>query len=146
MQVSKSQSLAQLMCVHTQPSNFTAQSHLYLMVVRWLCEMLLGKCITQSTSNYVLLKNSNIPSQIVGLQINHALPYDNGTVYTCTDGLAPDNFESSTVLSITSRVCIGDIFCMSTYVYTECVHWELEPVNCFVLNCPINSFFNTIKL
>jgi len=62
-----------------------------------------GTTINQSIPNYVMLKNSNRPSQIVGLQINHALPHDNGTVYTCTDNLAPDNFTSFAILNITGK-------------------------------------------
>jgi len=60
-----------------------------------------GAIITHSNSNYTLLQNSNRPSQVVGLQINHAQPYNNGTEYTCTDDLAPDGFKSSVILNIT---------------------------------------------
>ena len=60
-----------------------------------------GTTIQYSTPNHALLENSDYPSQIVGLQINHAQPQDNGTVYTCTDDLAPKNFVSSVILNIT---------------------------------------------
>ena len=74
-----------------------------------------GTIITHSSPNYVLLKNSNRPSQIVGLQINHAHPQDNGTVYTCTDDLAPDNFTSFAILNITGRNWMGHLYMCLVY-------------------------------